>query len=60
MGGSFLNWPGLNSGFISSSVNLAPGTLLGPMNVEVTLIDNAGNQSNTVTVPVSQWFDPSF
>jgi hypothetical protein len=56
LGGPFLNWPGLDSGAVSSGdLPQSQVTLLGPMNVKVTLIDNAGNRSNTVVIAVAHW-----
>jgi hypothetical protein len=55
LGGSFLNKFGVASGSVSSSLSEGQATLLGPMNVKVTLIDNAGNSSNSVVVPVAHW-----
>jgi hypothetical protein len=55
--GPYLDCPGLDSGVVSSGdIPQSLGTLLGPMSVKVTLIDNAGNRSNTVAVPVAHWF----
>lgn len=55
--GPYLDRPGLDSGAISSGdLPQSLGALLGPMNVKVTLIDNAGNRSNRVTVAVAHWF----
>ena len=55
--GPYLDCPGLDSGTISSGdLPQSLGTLLGPTNVKVTLIDNAGNRSNSVAVPVAHWF----
>ncbi|MGA9625483.1 MAG: M36 family metallopeptidase [Bryobacteraceae bacterium] len=57
LGGAFLNKAGVDSGTVSSGDLPQPfSTLLGPMNVRVTLIDNAGNRSNSVVVPVAHWF----
>jgi serine protease AprX len=54
--GPFLNLPGADSGVISSGNLTQPkSTVLGPTNVKVTLIDNAGNRSNTVVVAVDHW-----
>jgi len=54
-GGLLSNKFGVASGSVSSSLSEGQATLLGPMNVKVTLIDNAGNSSNSVVVPVAHW-----
>jgi hypothetical protein len=56
LGSTFLNKFGADSGTVSlGNDSLGQVTLLGPMNVKVTLIDNAGNRSNSVVVAVAHW-----
>ncbi len=57
LSGSFLNRPDQTSGRVSFQLQFL-GTARrtsGPISVDVTLIDQAGNRSNTITVTLSSW-----
>jgi uncharacterized protein (TIGR03437 family) len=55
--GTFLSRPDTTSGRISFQLQFigSPRRVTGPFNMDVTLIDQAGNRSNTIRVVVGAW-----